>query len=230
MKQSLPENMRTALSVVLIVAVTQAFGDISAVRLPPSTPQSLETSATVEIKYDEAIGQYEKELAKDIKIHGERDPIVAVDRSRLGAIWAYKGEYDKAIGYYEQALASDLKNYGSRDDVVAMDRGNLGTVLTYKGEYDKAIGYYEQALASNLKNYGSRDEVIAMDQNNLGLVWACKGEYDKAIDYYEQALKSLNLRSERKRLSKVRELVERNLADAQAGRVQKRAPNADVQH
>jgi tetratricopeptide (TPR) repeat protein len=162
-----------------------------AAQIEPENPEYLNDFGRILVELGEhknAIKNFEKALAIDLKVYGDQHPKVAIRYNNLGAAWYSLGEYQKAIDYYEKALAIDLKVYGDQHPMVAIRYNNLGSAWHSLGEYQKAIDYFEKALAIDLKVYGDQHPDVAIDYNNLGSAWDSLGEYQKAIDYFEKAL------------------------------------------
>ncbi len=139
-------------------------------------------------EYAKAVGYYERALAIDTAVYGDKRPSVARDLNNLGLAYDSLGEYAKAIGYYERALAIWKAVYGEELSNVATSLNNLGGAYASLGEYAKAIGYYERARAIDTAVYGDKHPNVAIRLNNLGLAYYSLGEYAKAIGYYERAL------------------------------------------
>ncbi len=127
------------------IVVSKIRGFIQAVLTTPSGPGVLGEERLRAI-YQNAIGIYEKALAIDREVLGEKHPSTAIDYDNLGGAWNKLGQYQKAIGYYEKALAIDREVLGKKHPSIARDYNNLGEAWDSLGEYRKAIGYYEKAL------------------------------------------------------------------------------------
>jgi len=76
-------------------------------------------------EHNNAIKNYEKALAIDLKVYGDQHPSVALDYNNLGMAWYSLGKYQKAIDYIEKALAIDLKVYGKQHPHTKTVKSNL---------------------------------------------------------------------------------------------------------
>ena len=86
------------------LVVSKIRGFIQAVFATPASAHVLDQERLGAI-YQNAIGVYEKALARNREVLGEKHPSTANDYNNLGEAWNSLGDYQKAIGYYEKALA-----------------------------------------------------------------------------------------------------------------------------
>ena len=139
-------------------------------------------------EYTKAIEYFERGLAIELELYGDKHPNVTSSYNNIGEIYRQQGEYAKAIEYHEKALAIRLETLGPKHPNVAISYSNLGLTHDLQGEYTKAIDYYEKALAIDLEAHGPKHPTTATRYNNIGSVYAEQGEFTKAIEYYEKAL------------------------------------------
>ena len=84
--------------------VSKIRGFIQAVFTTPASARVLGQERLGAI-YQNAIGVYEKALAKNRNLLGEKHPCTAIDYNNLGEAWNSLGDYQKAIANFEKALA-----------------------------------------------------------------------------------------------------------------------------
>ena len=86
------------------LVVLKIRGFIQAVFATPASARVLDQER-LEVVYQNAIGVYEKALARNREGLGEKHPSTANDYNNLGEAWNSLGDHQKAIGYYEKSLA-----------------------------------------------------------------------------------------------------------------------------
>ena len=79
-------------------------GFFKAVFATPASARVLDQQRLAAI-YQNAIAVYEKALAKNREVLGEKHPSTAMDYNNLGEAWNTLGDYQKAIVNFEKALA-----------------------------------------------------------------------------------------------------------------------------
>ncbi len=133
------------------------------------------------------------------------DPNHADLLNQIGTVYRLTHQFRTAIDYYQKSLAINPKNVGARTD--------MASCMYYLGDVDGALAELNKSLSYDPKHAGT---LI-----NLGIIeWKGKNDADGAIAAWQKLLK-LNPDFENK------ELVERLIAEAQAGHVQSRAARFD---
>ena len=117
-----------------------------------------------------AIEYYERALAIDKEVYGERHPSTAIDFNNLGEAWRALGDARKAIEYFEQGLAIDREVYGERHPSVATALNNLGSAWSDLGDAKKAIEYMEKAHGVFREVYGDEHPSTKTVKGNLDIL------------------------------------------------------------
>ena len=86
------------------IVVSKIRGFIQAVFATPASAR-VHHRERLEATYQNAIGFYEKSLARNRKVLGEKHPSTAIDYNNLGEAWISLGDFQKAIVNFEEALA-----------------------------------------------------------------------------------------------------------------------------
>ena len=86
------------------IVVSKIRGFFQAVFTTPASARVLGQERLGAI-YQNAIGVYEKALAKNREVLGEKHPSTAIDYNNLGEAWNSLGDSQKAILNFEKALA-----------------------------------------------------------------------------------------------------------------------------
>ncbi len=113
-------------------------------------------------RYEDAIKQYEKAIAKNENL---------VYYSNIGDAYNELRKWDESILFYEKAL-----NISLDDDII---NNKLGVIYYQQREYEKAKDYYLAAIRKNPE---------PLYYVNIGLNCTEQKRYDEAIQYYENAL------------------------------------------
>ena len=94
-------------------------------------------------EHSKAIEYYSKALEIDLKVYGDKHPIVANRYNNLGVAWQSLGKYRKAIDYFTKALEIDLKVYGDNHPSVARDYNNLGEAWVDQASPIRRLNIYQ---------------------------------------------------------------------------------------
>ncbi|KIC76579.1 hypothetical protein DB41_FK00010, partial [Neochlamydia sp. TUME1] len=137
---------------------------------------------------DKAVEYINKALAIELKLFGEKHPLVARDYNNLGTIYQKQGNLSKAVESIHRALAISLKILGEYHSDVATQYSNLGQIYYQQGNLDKAVEYSNKALAIDLKISDEYSPQAAIRYKNLGQIYQSQGNLDKAADYTSKAL------------------------------------------
>ncbi|MFX0115044.1 MAG: tetratricopeptide repeat protein [Candidatus Hodarchaeota archaeon] len=105
-------------------------------------------------------------------------------QTRLGAIYAAKGEFLKAEDTHQEAAR--LVKAAGQKFMLAENVHRLGNLSRIKGDYDQAIDYFTQSL----QYYEEVQFALsnAMIYDGLGEVYREKGEFQLAADSYQESL------------------------------------------
>ncbi|KJU84054.1 hypothetical protein MBAV_003730 [Candidatus Magnetobacterium bavaricum] len=138
--------------------------------------------------HKQAIAFYEKSLAIQLEIYGEKYQHVANSYNNIGAAWSQLGDLKQAIAFYEKSLAIWLEVYGEKHPDVAYSYNNIGVAWFQLGDTKQAIAFYEKSLAIQLEVYGERHPDVANSYNNIGSAWSALGDPKQAIAFFEKAI------------------------------------------
>jgi tetratricopeptide (TPR) repeat protein len=139
-------------------------------------------------EYENALEFYQKALAIELKIYGEKHPKVALSYNNIGIIYYRQGAYDKALEFHQKSLAVRQDMFEGEHPAIAQCYNNIGLNYWKKGEYEKALEYFQKTLGIEQKIYGERHPKVARSYNNIGIIYYEQGEYDKALDCYDKVL------------------------------------------
>ncbi|KIC73172.1 hypothetical protein DB42_CG00050 [Neochlamydia sp. EPS4] len=129
-----------------------------------------------------------KALDIDIKLLGEKHPIVAAIYNNLGTIYQDQGNVDKSIIYAQKAFEIDHKFFGEIHITTARDYNNLGTLYHLQGNLDQAAIYTQKAIDIDRKLFGEDVPTVAMQYSNLGQIYKSRGNLEQATIYTQKAL------------------------------------------
>ncbi|MBF0320480.1 MAG: tetratricopeptide repeat protein [Nitrospirae bacterium] len=117
-----------------------------------------------------ALEYFEKALAIDLDLYGDKHSNVAVRYNNIGASWQDLDEPVKAKEYFDKSLAIDLDLYGDKHHKVAADYNNIGHAWYSLGQPQKAIGYVEKAYAFYTAAYGEEHPDTKNAKLGLGII------------------------------------------------------------
>jgi len=105
-------------------------------------------------RHKSAIGQYERALADQERMHGPDHPATIMARAALAAALRMAGKMKNAIGQYERVLADRERIRGPDhlDTIVA--RANLAFAYRSAGRLREAVPAYERTLADRERVQG----------------------------------------------------------------------------
>lgn len=129
-------------------------------------------------------------------LSSENFPIYIKSQTKIGTLYADKGENVNALRFYQNGLQiAESKN---EKLLAAYILKHIGALYISWKKFDDALSYYEKAekVASEIKE----TELIADCQNNKGTVFEQQKKYDQALTAYKNAL---NVYTEKKISSKI---------------------------
>jgi len=139
-----------------------------------------------------ALRGYEKALtAFNIKLHGEKNVLVAMIYNGVGEANDDNGDLNLALAYYKRSLKILIELYGPDDARLGSVYTNLGLAYRKKGDYDRALDYLTQDLNIMLRTSPNDYFNLAVSYNNIGLVLANLKEHEKSIGYYIQSIDNI---------------------------------------
>lgn len=109
----------------------------------------------------------------------------ATSSSKIGSVYADRGDYSKAIDYQFQSLKMSEKLGDEKDQSVNL--GNIGITYALQDQNVKALEYFDKSLKIAEK-LGDKQSV-AVKLGNIGLIFSNMGELEKALEYYIRSLK-----------------------------------------
>jgi tetratricopeptide (TPR) repeat protein/CHAT domain-containing protein len=139
-------------------------------------------------QYDQALETFQRVVALDRKVHGDRHPLVATSLTGVGMAYHYKGEPARALENLQEALAIRRQAHGDQHPLVAGSLTTLGIVYEGQGEQAKALDAFRRALAIHRKVYGGEHPTVAAGLDSVGRIYLAQGEYDQALDHFTKAL------------------------------------------
>ena len=133
-----------------------------------------------QIRYTEALVQYEKAVALDDQN--------AYYLDALATMHYEMGQYLAAEPLFEDALAIRKKQLGDEHTDVATSLNNLAGLYQSQGRYEQAEPLLEDALAILRNQLGDEHFDVTTGLNNLGWQYQYQGRYEQAESLYEDAL------------------------------------------
>jgi CHAT domain-containing protein len=138
-------------------------------------------------RYAEALGWVERAHAINLKVYGEKDPLIANEYVYFGNIHRAAGSYEDALKYYKKGLEITAEKDDRSRSWLYADLGNLFIKMK---DYTQAEEYLNQALEAKdrLGETTSRDLAwIYLDYAELK---AAQGEIEAARNYYQKSLQA----------------------------------------
>jgi tetratricopeptide (TPR) repeat protein len=121
-------------------------------------------------KYEEALAQDERVLAKTKEELGPLHPNVYLTLNDIGGCLYKLGKRDEAIAKYREALAVHAQSFGENDVEMAATYDNLGEMEFLAKKYDDAVADFEHAKALWEKQAGPDNPEIVRALYGIGHV------------------------------------------------------------
>lgn len=133
--------------------------------------------------YDSAFSVVQKLLK--IYISNDRKDQMAVQYSRLGAIYSKWGFIEKAMDYYLTALK--LSKYSKDNEFKAYLYNNIGMTYTNMKQPKVAITFFDKALklAEKMPNDLA---LLTYTYDNLGAYYEVNNDFNNALAYYDKSI------------------------------------------
>lgn len=121
---------------------------------------------------------------------GESHPDIAVIYTKMGVVWAEKGNLDQALVNLQRALEIQLNRGDELNSDMAFNFYNQGMTWYMKRDFAQALENLQKALEIWQSLGKEFNQNIVMAYLQLGLTWFDKGDFDRAL---ENCLKALEI-------------------------------------
>ncbi|MEU8121820.1 tetratricopeptide repeat protein [Spirillospora sp. NPDC049024] len=135
-----------------------------------------------------AIEYFQRTLATNQRLYGDRAPAVLTSRNNLALAYREAGDLERAIPILEQTLTDFERVHGSDHPKRLHARGNLALAYQDAGDLERAIPILEQTLTDFERVRGSDHPDTLTSRNNLALAYREAGDLKRAIPILEQTL------------------------------------------
>ncbi|HET6884279.1 MAG TPA: tetratricopeptide repeat protein [Pirellulales bacterium] len=139
-------------------------------------------------KYAEAQPLFEKALALQLKLLGEKHSDTALSYNNLAYNLHCQAKYDVAEPLYRKAVKLAVELLGEKHPTTATIYSNLALNLNAQEKYADAESLYHKALAIRLKLLGEKHPDTAASYNNLAANLDSQGKHAEAQPLYQKAL------------------------------------------
>ena len=143
---------------------------------------------TAGTQHADAIGQYERALADQERMHGRDHPDTITARAALAAALRVAGKLKDAIGQYERVLADRERTIGPDHPDTITARANLAFAYRSAGRLRAAIPAYERTLADRERVLGGDHRDTLTARANLAACYQVARRLTEAIPAYKRAL------------------------------------------
>ncbi|HEY0681585.1 MAG TPA: tetratricopeptide repeat protein [Steroidobacter sp.] len=138
--------------------------------------------------YESSVELLEDALQSRIRIHGERDPAVALARANLGWALCDRGQLDACAEQLDAALAMQKELLGADAVAIAPTLLAHGRLAQLRGELDKAEQYFKDSLEVYRTHEQERTSAAASVMNELAGLYTYRNDYERAATLYRAAL------------------------------------------
>ena len=135
-----------------------------------------------------AIGQYERALADQERMHGRDHPDTIAARATLAAALRTAGKMKNAIRQYERVLADRERIRGRDHPDTIVARANLAFAYRSAGRLREAVPAYERTLADRERVQGRDHQDTLTARANLAACYQLARRLTEAIQAYKHAL------------------------------------------
>lgn len=125
-------------------------------------------------------------VATQIKLLGNRHPVVAVTQDQWGEWLALQGQYRLALDHYQEALEIRKACLGPQRFETAVSHNRLAIPLFHLSRYQESEQHFRQALTI----FGEQSLEAAATQTQLADCLRAQGRYDEADPLLRLALKT----------------------------------------
>jgi hypothetical protein len=139
-------------------------------------------------QHKDAIGQYERALADQERMHGHDHPDTIAARATLAAALRVAGKLKDAIGQYERVLADRERTSGPDHPDTIVARANLAFAYRSAGRLREAVPAYERTLADRERVQGRDHRDTLTARSNLAACYQLARRLTEAIPAYKRAL------------------------------------------
>lgn len=136
----------------------------------------------------EAIRLYERALAMDEQIPGDKRFQTAGILNNLGSAWREIGEFQTALSFCDRALSAAEGIDDERRHLTGCIMVNIASIWKDLGQPRKALELYERALVILKGAYGDVHPRVSDVLNNMGDAWKALGDLPQAIECYVHSL------------------------------------------
>lgn len=137
--------------------------------------------------YTDALPFYQKGLALNIQIYGNRHLNVGKVQYNVGICYVQKGYFEKAISAFENASEIFKAELGNNHRFVGITYMALANASSDVHQFEKAQTYYRKAL-NIYKAQKQPTSSTGRVMNNLGTLHRKFKDYDVAIEFFQEAL------------------------------------------
>ncbi|WP_160161149.1 tetratricopeptide repeat protein [Actinomadura sp. K4S16] len=135
-----------------------------------------------------AIEYFQRALATNQRLHGDRSPAVLTSLGNLARAYQDAGDLERAIPMFERILADRERVLGSDHPATLTSRNNLAIAYRDAGDLERAIPMLERTLTDSEQVRGSDHVETLISRNNLASTYRDAGDLERATPMLERTL------------------------------------------
>ncbi len=130
---------------------------------------------------EEAVGQFRRLLADQVRVLGPDHPLVLTTRRNLAHWLGRLGQTEEAVGQFRRLLEDDLRVEGPDAPATFITRKNLARWLGESGQAEEAVGQFRRLLEDQVPGAGPRPPPNPGHSAQPGLLARTLARYDLKV-------------------------------------------------
>ncbi len=139
-------------------------------------------------RVEEALATYDKALALQIKLQGERHPETLTLMRNLINMYRNVGRLDDSVRMAKRLLVLCDEQFGNTAAVTVEAMQNLAACYAAQSKHEKAIKLLDQALECQHQTLGEGHPETAVTKNSLAVNYVASGQPQKAYALFTEVL------------------------------------------